>query len=128
MPGQGPQSALTPAARYREALAALDRQCRDAFAGKPYIAIPEDQQVLLLQRMESGNLVFNGSNARAFFEMLLLNTKEGFFADPVYGGNKGMVAWKMIGFPGARYDYSDWVGRHNERYPRPPIGIAGNAA
>ena len=36
-----------------------------------------------------------------------------------------MCSWKMIGFPGARYDYSDWVGRHNERYPFPPVSIAG---
>ncbi|MEJ0068963.1 MAG: gluconate 2-dehydrogenase subunit 3 family protein [Pseudomonadota bacterium] len=34
---------------------------------------------------------------------------EGFFADPIYGGNRDMVGWKMIGFPGARYDYGDWV-------------------
>ena len=41
--------------------------------------------------------------------------QKGFFADPIYGGNRDMVAWKMIGFPGARYDYLDWVDRHNER-------------
>ena len=49
----------------------------------------------------------------------------GFFADPIYGGNRDMCAWKMIGFPGARYDYRDWVGRHNERYPHPPVSIGG---
>ncbi|MBV9727128.1 MAG: gluconate 2-dehydrogenase subunit 3 family protein, partial [Gammaproteobacteria bacterium] len=42
-----------------------------------------------------------------------------------YGGNRDMCSWKMIGFPGARYDYRDWVGRHNERYPYPPVSIAG---
>ena len=31
----------------------------------------------------------------------------------------------MIGYPGARYDYRDWVGRHNERYPHPPVSFAG---
>ena len=31
----------------------------------------------------------------------------------------------MIGFPGARYDYRDWVHRHNERYPYPPVSIDG---
>jgi gluconate 2-dehydrogenase gamma chain len=31
----------------------------------------------------------------------------------------------MIGFPGARYDYRDWVLRHNEKYPLPPVGIYG---
>src|SRR5262249_53638075 len=50
---------------------------------------------------------------------------EGFFADPVYGGNRDMAGWKMIGYPGARYDYRDWVERHNERYPLPPVSIGG---
>jgi gluconate 2-dehydrogenase gamma chain len=31
----------------------------------------------------------------------------------------------MIGFPGAHYDYRDWVGRHNERVTLAPVGIAG---
>jgi len=66
-----------------------------------------------------------GTSGRTFFEQLLQTTREGFFADPVYGGNRDMVGWKMIGFPGARYDYRDWVERHNERYPLPPLGIAG---
>ena len=56
------------------------------------------------------------------------DTREGFFADPIYGGNRDMVGWKMIGFPGARYDYRDWVSRHNERYPYPPVSIQGRAA
>ena len=38
-----------------------------------------------------------------------------------------MCSWRMIGFPGARYDYRDWVNRHNERYPRPPVSIMGRA-
>ena len=29
--------------------------------------------------------------------------------------------------PGARYDYRDWVNRHNERYPRPPVSLEGRA-
>jgi gluconate 2-dehydrogenase gamma chain len=36
-----------------------------------------------------------------------------------------MAGWKMIGFPGTRYDYRDWVERHNEKYPLPPVGITG---
>ena len=64
---------------------------------------------------------------RLFFKTLLKDTQEGFFADPLYGGNRDMCGWKMIGFPGARYDYRDWVGRHNERYPHPPVSIVGRA-
>lgn len=50
---------------------------------------------------------------------------EGFFADPIYGGNKDMVSWKMLGFPGAHYDYRNYVERHNETLDLPPVGIAG---
>jgi gluconate 2-dehydrogenase gamma chain len=38
-----------------------------------------------------------------------------------------MCAWRMIGFPGARYDYRDWVNRHNELYPHPPVSLEGRA-
>ena len=63
----------------------------------------------------------------AFFEQILNNTREGFLSDPVYGGNRGMVGWQMIGFPGARYNYLDWVSRHNERFPLPPVSMTGRA-
>jgi len=66
-----------------------------------------------------------GTSTTPFFEILLQDTRQGFFADPIYGGNRDMAAWKMIGFPGARYDYRDWVERHNERYPLPPVSITG---
>mgnify|MGYP006391308779 CR=1 FL=1 len=63
-----------------------------------------------------------------FFETLLANTIEGWFADPAYGGNRDMAGWKMIGFPGARYDYRDYIGRHNQKLDLIPISIIGNAA
>jgi gluconate 2-dehydrogenase gamma chain len=57
--------------------------------------------------------------------MLLQNTKEGYFSDPIYGGNKDMAAWTMIGFPGAHYNYKDWVPRHGERVTIAPVGLKG---
>jgi gluconate 2-dehydrogenase gamma chain len=124
-PEQGNQSPLTPAARYRQALAALDRHCRAAYAGKPFAQIPDDEKDKILSGLEKGQVQLEGASGRTFFEHLLQNTREGFFADPVYGGNRDMVGWKMIGFPGARYDYRDWVERHNEPYPLPPVGLMG---
>ncbi|HZL19846.1 MAG TPA: gluconate 2-dehydrogenase subunit 3 family protein, partial [Polyangia bacterium] len=124
-PQQGKQSPLTPAARYRQALAALDKYCRAAYVGKSFAELADGQQDKVLTELEKGPITFEGSSATAFFEQVLTNTREGFFADPVYGGNRDMVGWKMIGFPGARYDYRDWIERHNERYPLPPVGIAG---
>ena len=125
-PNFGPQSPLTPAERYRTSLAALDGYCLTAYLGKVFADIPAAEQDKLIGQMESGSLQLHGVSSKAFFQILWQNTKEGFFADPVYGGNRKMAGWKMIGFPGARYDYRDWIDRHNEPYPRPPIGIAAH--
>ena len=37
-----------------------------------------------------------------FFETLCLHTRQGFYADPVYGGNKNQMGWQVIGFPGPK--------------------------
>jgi len=122
---QGPQSPLTPSARYRQALAALDKYCRQSFAGKGFAHLADQQKDQIIGGMETGPLQLEGASARAFFEILLKDTREGFFADPAYGGNRDMAGWRMIGFPGARYDYRDWVNHHNERYPLPPVAFHG---
>jgi gluconate 2-dehydrogenase gamma chain len=124
-PEQGLQSPMTPAERYRQSLAALYKYCRANYAGKPFAELPDDQKDKVISGLEQGSVKLDGANGQVFFEELLRNTQEGFFADPIYGGNRDMVGWKMIGFPGARYDYRDWVERHNERYPLPPVGITG---
>lgn len=123
LPGQGPQSPLTPARRYRASIAALETYCRGAYAGRGFADLAAEEQDELIGRMESNALRLSGVSSKAFFQLLWQNTKEGFFADPVYGGNRGMAGWKMIGFPGARYDYRNWIGKHNQPYPLPPIGI-----
>ena len=80
----------------------------------------------MLKGLESGEIKLDGGvDSKSFFAMLLQNTKEGYFSDPIYGGNKDMAAWKMIGFPGAHYDYKEWVTRHGERVPYPPVGFKG---
>ena len=35
-----------------------------------------------------------------FFPLLVLHTRQGFLADPIYGGNRNQVGWEVIGFPG----------------------------
>ncbi len=124
---QGAQSPDTPAQRYRKGLAALDAACRAANLGKAFRELDAAAQDSVLARVETGELKLEGVNGVGFFELLLTDTKQGFLTDPVYGGNRDMAGWRMIGFPGARYDYSDWIGRHNERYPLPPVSIGGRA-
>jgi gluconate 2-dehydrogenase gamma chain len=124
---QGEQSSLSPAQRYRQGLAALDKHCRAAHGGKPFAQLPDETKDEVLGGLETNKVQLEGVDGQEFFNLLLMNTQHGFFADPIYGGNRDMVAWKMIGFPGARYDYRGWVRRHNERYPLPPVSIIGRA-
>jgi gluconate 2-dehydrogenase gamma chain len=120
---QGAQSPLTPANHYRQALAALDTHCRNTFGGSAFADLADERKDEIIGGLETGSLKLANVDCPKFFQLLLTDTRQGFFADPIYGGNKDMASWKMIGFPGARYDYRDWVDRHNERYPLPPVGI-----
>ena len=129
MPGaknQGPQAAGGPAKSYRDGLAALDRYCR-AQQGKPFADLSDDLKDEVLKGLEGEKIKLDGVDGGAFFKGVIDDVKAGFFADPIYGGNRDMVAWKMIGFPGARYNYLDWIDRHNERYPLPPVSIMGRS-
>jgi gluconate 2-dehydrogenase gamma chain len=124
-PEQGMQSSMTPAEQYRAALAALDKHCRGTQSGKPFAELSDAQKDKIIAGLEDGSIDLGTVQAPQFFDQLLQNTKQGFFADPLYGGNRDMAGWKMIGFPGARYDYRDWVDHHNEPYPLPPVAIGG---
>jgi gluconate 2-dehydrogenase gamma chain len=35
-----------------------------------------------------------------FVPLLALHTRQGFYSDPIYGGNRDRVGWNVIGFPG----------------------------
>ncbi len=123
-PQQGDQSPLTASEQYRQALAALDHACRDKYGGKTFAQLADDQKDEAIRGLQEGSLGLGDTDAKGFFKMLLKDTQNGFWADPIYGGNKDMAAWKMIGFPGTHYDYRDWIDRHNERVTIPTVSIA----
>jgi gluconate 2-dehydrogenase gamma chain len=122
---QGYQSRLTPAQLYRFGIQAIDRHVATANQGRSFAQLSEADQDKLLHDLENDTIALAGVSGKSFFGVLLQNTIEGFFADPIYGGNRDMAAWKMIGFPGARYDYREFVGKHGERFPLPPVGLQG---
>ncbi len=121
---QGMQSPVTPAQHYRKALAALDKACRDKFGGKAFTALSDAQKDDVIKGLEDGSLALEGTDSKDFFKLILKDTQNGFLADPVYGGNRNMASWKMIGFPGTHYDYRDWIDRHNQRVTLPFVSIA----
>jgi gluconate 2-dehydrogenase gamma chain len=127
MKNQGEQSEGGPRQNYRLGLAALDKACKARYAGKEFAELLDNDKDKVLSDLERGELKLEGMDGKAFFDEVLKDLQMGFFADPIYGGNRDMVAWKMIGYPGARYNYLDWVNRHNERFPLPPVSMTGRA-
>jgi len=124
---QGAQSKAGPAQKYREALAALDRYCGATYAGRVFADLDDGDKDKVLNGLESGSVKLEGVDGKAFFEQTIKDMQQGFFADPIYGGNRDMAGWRMIGYPGSRYNYLDWVHRHNERFPLPPVSMTGRA-
>lgn len=124
-PEQGYQSRFTPAQLYRAALGAIPKYVSKTYNGATFQKLAQADQDKLLKGLEGGQVELEGVDGKAFFTMLLQNTKEGYFSDPIYGGNRNMAAWKMIGFPGAHYDYREWVSRFNQRVPFPQVSFKG---
>ncbi|MCW2794192.1 MAG: hypothetical protein JWO76_3290 [Nocardioides sp.] len=42
----------------------------------------------------------NTDDGMPFFQTLCMHVRQGFYCDPVYGGNKDRMGWRVIGFPG----------------------------
>ena len=46
-----------------------------------------------------------------FLPLLVMHTRQGFYCDPIYGGNRGRVGWETIGFPGPTSLMEVFTGR-----------------
>jgi gluconate 2-dehydrogenase gamma chain len=123
-PTFGYQTAHTPAQLYRAGIGGVDAYTAKS-GGKSFAQLGVDEQDKLLSQLEKDEVKLEGVNGKTFFGLLLQNTIEGYLSDPIYGGNRDMNAWKLIGFPGARYDYRDWVEKHDQRFPLPSVGLKG---
>ncbi|RZL67116.1 MAG: gluconate 2-dehydrogenase subunit 3 family protein [Variovorax sp.] len=121
----GYQGKMQPRELYRAGIAAVDAWCKDQRGGKRFAELDAAAQDDVLKGLDTETIKFETVDAKWFFTFLLQNTKEGYFSDPMHGGNKNAVAWKMIGFPGARADFLDWVGKPGTHYPLPPVSIHG---
>lgn len=123
-PSQGDQSLDGPADRYRKGLADIDAYCQEHLGGA-FESLTAARQDELLEQMEQGQVNLATTPSDLLFKQMLANVQEGFFADPLYGGNKGMVGWNMIGFPGSRYDYRDYIEQRGQKLDIKPVSIIG---
>jgi gluconate 2-dehydrogenase gamma chain len=121
-PTQGYQLPFTPAELFRNACRALRDEA--ARGGVPFEKRDPAAQDAYLRDLQESRRDLNGVPANVFFESLWALTVEGFFSDPVYGGNKDMIAWKMLGFPGAYATYYHLVDQHGIAFNRAPMSLA----
>jgi gluconate 2-dehydrogenase gamma chain len=123
-PSQGYQLPLTPAELFHAAVATINKDL--AAAGTPFAKMSADQQDAYLKKLEAGGQNLGGVPSEVFFDHLWELTLEGFFSDPVYGGNHDMVSWRMIGFPGAYASYYELVDQHGIKIDRPPTSLGSD--
>jgi len=109
----------------RVGIKGIDAHCQKQFSGKTFAQLEHADQETLLKAAEAGTLQLENISAKEFFTQLLNETRMGYFCDPRHGGNKNMAAWKMIGYPGMRADYTNWVEVRDQPYPLPPVDLAG---
>jgi gluconate 2-dehydrogenase gamma chain len=123
---QGYQLKLVPSQLYRVAIKAADDYCRGKF-GKPFAELADADRDTVLHGLEGGDIHLDNAPAKEFFALLWQNTQEGFFADPIYGGNRAFAGWKLVGFPGPRYNYVSEIEQFGKAYDMPVVGLAGRS-
>jgi gluconate 2-dehydrogenase gamma chain len=104
-PEQGYQLALTPREYFATGIKAANAWTRKAY-GKDFDHLAPAEREAALKVMEAGKADFAGLNAKPFFEALYQSAMEGFFSDPIYGGNRNKVSWRMVGYPGLPATYA----------------------
>jgi gluconate 2-dehydrogenase gamma chain len=124
-PQQGYQLPFIPSELFRTALRGLNADVKRKHGGA-FASLSAADQDAYLKSLQANPVDLQGVPSNVFFDSLLSLTIEGYFSDPVYGGNKDMAAWKMIGFPGAYANYYELIDQHGLAYERPPISLADN--
>lgn len=105
----GRQSMFVPREVYRMAVARLDAVAQDRHDDQ-FIDLSESDQDGILEDVEDEDDdvadTFGDLSPGYFFDLVRTHTLQGFLSDPVYGGNRDMVGWRLVGFPGSRRSYS----------------------
>jgi len=122
-PEFGYQLPLNPREFFRAGIAAANDWSRKTY-GKDFDRLADADRVAALKAMEGGTAELAGVSSRGFFEALLQITMEGYFADPIYGGNRNMASWKMVGYPGLPATYREDIKKYfGKKYDKPPHSI-----
>lgn len=110
----GDYAALAPL--YRQGLRAVNRHSRGKF-GKNFLDLGNPDKDAVLRDFEAGALD-SFKQAAEFFEAIRYHVLEGVFCEPQYGGNKHMIGWRLVDFPGQQSGYADaYINRRVDLVP-----------
>jgi gluconate 2-dehydrogenase gamma chain len=122
-PQQGYQLRMTPAELTRAGIADVNNYAREKHKNT-FDLLSAVGRVSVMSDLDGRKVDLPTVPTDTFFSLLLQLTVEGYFADPMYGGNKNKASWKMIGFPGATAMYADKIGPfRNKPYAVEPMSI-----
>ena len=123
-PEQGYQLSLTPREFFAAGIVAANEWSRRTH-GRDFDRLDPAQRDEALKTMDAGKAEFTDFNSKYFFDQLYESAMEGFFADPIYGGNRDKVSWKMVGYPGLPATYASKAEEYRgKKVNLPPQSIA----
>jgi gluconate 2-dehydrogenase gamma chain len=122
-PEQGYQLRMTPSELIRSGILDVNAHLRAKYK-RTFDGLAEADRIAVLTQLEMQEIELPTVPAGIFFRLLYDLTVQGYFADPLHGGNKGKASWKMIGFPGIGAMYADKIEAYrNKKYMTDPMSI-----
>jgi gluconate 2-dehydrogenase gamma chain len=93
--------------------------------GKRFVDLNDQQQDDILTNMDEGSAEAEQyfSNPKGFFGILLNHVRQGMFADPIYGGNRNSVGWKLVGHSGVLFSHDPAVMACDVDFSKEYMGI-----
>jgi gluconate 2-dehydrogenase gamma chain len=117
-PELGLQLPLTPEQFFKAGIAVVNAACiRDHAKGFDQL-VPASAEAIL-KDIDAGRMTDDRLPLASWFNDLVYPLfYEGCFADPIYGGNRDAVFWKMLGYPGLPATHTvDMVRYRGKPYP-----------